>query len=127
MAYIFANPNPKGARVGDCVIRALSLALKKPWKEIYTELAVYGYSMSDMPSANAVWDAMLRDHGLIRKGIPDKCGSGCYTVKDFCRDNPQGLFVLGTGNHVVTVINGDYMDTWDSGEEIPMYYYEGGI
>lgn len=127
MAFLFVNPNPKGARVGDCVIRALSLALGKTWAETYAELAVYGYSMSDMPSSNAVWDNMLRDHGFIRKGIPDTCGSGCYTVKDFCRDNPQGLFVLGTGNHVVTVINGDYMDSWDSGEEIPMYYYEGGL
>lgn len=29
MAFIFDNPNPSNALVGDCVIRAISIALKK--------------------------------------------------------------------------------------------------
>ena len=42
----------------------------------------------------------------------------------FSYDHPEGEYILGTGNHVVTVINGDYYDTWDSGNEIPIYYFE---
>ena len=38
-------------------------------------------------------------------------------------DNPEGKYLLATGTHVVTVIDGDYYDTWDSGDEIPIYYF----
>lgn len=31
MAYIYYNPNPRGKRVGDCVIRAISKNLEQPW------------------------------------------------------------------------------------------------
>ena len=36
---------------------------------------------------------------------------------------PKGTYVLGTGNHVVAVVNGDYYDMWDSGDEIPAYVW----
>lgn len=123
MGYIKVNPNPSNKAVGDCVIRALSLALDKSWKETYALLALYGYSMNDMPSSNAVWDAVLLDNGFERDVVHEQCPSGCYTVSDFCADRPFGTFVLGTGTHVVTIKNGCYMDSWDSGDEIPIYYY----
>jgi hypothetical protein len=44
-------------------------------------------------------------------------------VEDFCRDNPEGTYVLGTGSHAIAVIDGNYYDAWDSGREQPMYYY----
>ena len=33
--WVFYNPNPKGARVGDCAIRAVSKALNLTWEEAY--------------------------------------------------------------------------------------------
>ena len=42
----------------------------------------------------------------------------------FGRDHPQGLYVLATGTHVITVIDGDYYDSWDSGDKIPLYYFK---
>ena len=126
MAYIFENPNPRKRKVGDCVIRALSIGLDQPWDDIYYQLSGYGYDAKDMMSSNAVWDEMLRDYGFSRRVVQDRCKNGCYTIHDFCRDNRTGLYVLGTGSHVVTVKNGDYFDTWDSGDEVPMYFYERG-
>lgn len=120
--YIYENMNPKYARVGDCVIRALSSNMKRSWDSVYSELAGYGYSMKDMPSSNAVFNALLKDHGYKREIISDQCPE-CYTVRDFCRDHPNGFYILGTGSHVISVKNGDYYDTWDSGNEIPVYYY----
>ena len=46
-----------------------------------------------------------------------------YTVRDFCRDNPHGIFILALSGHVLAVIDGNYYDSWDSGEEIPVYYW----
>ena len=122
MAFLMLNPNPKNARVGDCVIRALSIATRKSWEDIYTALAVYGFMLCDLPSSNAVWGQYLKDLGYERKIVIDTCPD-CYTVKDFCRDNPSGTFILGTGTHVVAVVNGNYCDTWDSGDEVPIYYW----
>lgn len=123
MAFLMLNPNPKNARVGDCVVRALSIATRRTWEDIYTALTVYGFMLCDMPSSNAVWGAYLKDLGYKRNIITDSCPD-CYTVRRFCEENPSGTYILGTGSHVVAVVNGNYCDTWDSGDEVPIYYWE---
>lgn len=122
MAFIEYNANPAGRRVGDCTVRAISKALGKDWEDVYSGLFVEGYSMSDMPSANSVWGAYLRDHGFTRQIIPDYVPID-YTVRDFCEDHPTDTYILAIDGHVVCVIDGDYYDAWDSGNEIPHYYW----
>lgn len=81
-------------------------------------IMIYGFMMSDMPSANRVWREYLRSKGFKKYLIPDSCPN-CYTVKDFCIDHPIGTYILGidgsSSGHVVVVKNGDYYDSWDSG------------
>ena len=120
--WVQQNNNPKNKRVGDCVVRALSTALEKEWEEIYADLCLQGLLYSDLPTANSVWGAFLAEKGYIREAIPNTCR--CYTVNDFCADNPEGVFILGTGTHAVTVIDGNYFDVWDSGDETPIYYFK---
>ena len=60
--YQYWNPNPAAAKVGDCTVRAISKATKQTWEETYIQLALYGLMLSDMPSANAVWGAYLKDY-----------------------------------------------------------------
>lgn len=121
--YIYFNPNPIKLSVGDCTIRAISGALNISWKQTYIYLVVQGFLMFDMPSANRVWGEFLRKRGFKKYQIPDTCPD-CYTIKDFCVDNPKGTYILGTGEHVVCVKDGAYLDSWDSGNEIPIYYFK---
>lgn len=123
MGWIFYNPNPYSNLVGDCTVRALTLALNSDWRSIYIRLVVEGYSLGDMPSANEVWGSLLRKEGFERKIIPNECPN-CYTIRQFAEDNKKGIYILATGSHVVTVKDGSYYDTWDSGNEIPIYYWE---
>ena len=123
MSYIFYNPNPLKLSVGDCTIRAISKVTGMNWKETYLHLLLQGYIMSDMPSANRVWGELLKNFGFNRHLLPDTCPD-CYTVKDFCYDHPIGSYILGTGEHVVAVVDGNYYDSWDSGNEIPIYFFE---
>ena len=123
MGFIYVNPNPENNITGDCTIRALSLVLNKDWDSTYVELAVYGFMLKDMPSSNRTWSFMLYEHGFIRSVIPNTCPD-CYTIRQFCLDHPQGVYLLATGTHVVAVINGNYYDSWDSGNEVPIYYWK---
>lgn len=121
--YIPYNPNPSGFRVGDCAVRALSKALNQSWAQTYAGLTAYGFMMSDMPSANSVWGTYLKKNGFKRY-IVDDHDRDYYTVEDFCLDNPSGTYVLAIDGHVVCVVNGYYYDSWDSGREIPIYYWK---
>ena len=120
--YKEKNLNPSGKRTVDCVVRAIAYATGSTWERTYLELTMEGYEKHDMPSSNAVWDSYLRKKGFERHLIPNTCPM-CYTVKDFCKDHPNGMYVLATGTHVLAVEQGDYYDTWDSGDEVPIYYY----
>ena len=120
--YIRYNPNPTGRNVGDCAVRAVSKALGIDWETAYLNIARNGFMMGDMPSSDSVWGAVLRQNGFYRKTVPNTCPD-CYTADDFCRDNPEGVFVLGFGGHVATVIDGDLYDSWNSSNEIPVYVW----
>lgn len=120
--YVFFNNNPKGLKIGDCVVRAISAAMSKSWEQVYVDLCVEGYELRDMPNANAVWDTYLRENGYVRHSIPDTCPA-CYTIGQFAADHPQGTYIVATGTHVVCVRNAEILDNWDSSSEIPAYYY----
>ena len=121
--YIYYNPNPANKTVGDCVIRGISTILKKRWELIYDDLVRLGREMYDMPSSNEVWSEYLYLKNFSRRIIPDTCPA-CYTVRRFCDDHKKGAYLLATGSHVIAVIDGNYYDTWDSGDEIPVYYFK---
>ena len=90
--------------------------------------------MADMPNSNRVWKEYLKNAGYSEELIINTCPR-CYTVKQFCTQHPNGRYLLSTteytltskiivtGSHVVTVIDGDYYDTWDSGDDIPLSYF----
>lgn len=117
--WIKCNNNPCKKDVNDCVVRAISKFTGKSWDYTFIQLSIYCIQKCDMPESNDVWEEYLHDLGCTR--------SMCFTqhnVKDFCKKHPHGKYILCTYQHVVTVIDGDYYDTWDSGNEIPIYYWK---
>lgn len=43
--YVFYNNNPKGKQVGDCTVRAISLATEQDWNKVYLDLCLQGYML----------------------------------------------------------------------------------
>lgn len=120
----YYNPNPvRSDGVGDCAVRAISKALGLSWEEAFSRLAMSAYLMGDMPSSDAVWGAVLRKEGFVRKVVPNACPD-CYTVGDFAADHPEGVYVVKSSGHVAVVEDGTLYDSFDSSGAVPMYYWK---
>lgn len=120
--YTHFNPNPKGKSTGDCVIRMICAIRGIKWAQAYLELSQIVLEEYEMPSDNDIWELYLIDLGFKKRLLPDYCPR-CYTVSHFTYDNPEGIFVVCTGSHVVAVIDGSYYDAWDSGNETVNYIF----
>ena len=118
--FINYNANPSGKATGDCVIRAISTITGLPWRTVHWDLAQLSNESYQMMDDNVVWHEYLYDLGFDVKTISWPCAR----VKDFCRCFPRGRYILGTGKHVIAVIDGDYYDTWDSGNELAVFYWQ---
>lgn len=123
MSYQYFNPNPSQKAVGDCVIRAICRAFGYEWERAYIETCIQGFAMHDISASDSVWGAYLRNHGYKQYSVPDICPD-CYTLAQFAEEHQNGTYVVKTDNHVTTVVNGIYYDSWDSGNKVVIYYYQ---
>ena len=119
--YKELNLNPAGRRTTDCVIRAIAKVLDADWETVYDAIAKEGRRTYDMMDANHVWVRWLERHGFKLSSIPNTCPD-CYTVSMFCKDQQNGTYILCTGSHAVAVIDGDWYDSFDSGDAVPIFY-----
>lgn len=121
--WILYNPNPTTDKANDCSIRAYCAAEDLEWDDAYDTACQYGKSNNLMPNDNANCKNILEaEYGYTfvklskeEKGI---------TVKEFAIKHSEGTYVLSVPSHLVTVINGEYYDTWDSGDKKVKAYYK---
>lgn len=121
--YRYFNNNPLGRNtVGDCAVRAVSKALHISWDDAHDLLADMSKQMGTIMNDNDVISAVLRMNGFYKENLP--CTNrDCYTIREFAIDNPVGTYVVGTGSHVVCIIDGCYYDSWQSGDESVIYFW----
>lgn len=122
MSFKYYNPNPDGKHVGDCVIRALTLLFDDSWENIFIDLTMQSAVMYDLQNSNAVWAKYLKLNGYHQYTVPDTCHY-CYTIARFCTEHHNGKYLVAAGSHVVAVVDGDYYDTSDTGQEVVTYYF----
>ena len=120
--WIDYNPNPEGRRIDDCAIRALCKALGVNWDEASVMLSAKSLALKTTQTDKATVNAVLHQYGFRRELIPDTCPD-CYTAEDFCMDHPAGIFLLCFDHHIAVVEDGHLFDSWDSGKEIPIFYW----
>lgn len=120
--YIHQNLNPYNEDVDDCVIRAIALATGRSWQFIFWDLSVRAALVGDLPNANRVWIPYLQEQGFTKHNLPDTCPV-CYTFKQFTKDHRHGIYILGDGQHAVAVVDGNYIDTYDSGKRTVLFYF----
>lgn len=121
--YRYYNPNPKGKKTTDCVIRMLTKIFGLTWREAYLSLSEIVLEEYEMPSSNNIWERYLKYNGFRKRLLPNTCPD-CYTLNDFVYDHPIGTYVACTNTHVIAVENGCFFDAWDSGDEVITYFFE---
>ena len=121
--WIKYNANPAKKQVPDCVIRAVAVALNLSWLQVSDELYEVARSEYSVTCDDHVWGRYLYMRGFRPFLLPENCPE-CVTIKRFTKMFPNGVYIIGTGSHAVAVINGDYYDSWDSGNEVPSFFWK---
>ena len=110
---------------GDCTVRALCKALGIDWLSAYDLLVSKGRDMQRMPDSIETIKGVLSDFDFVYTGLKIERGKRRPTVADFASAHPTGRYVLSVASHMVTVINGDWYDTWDCGGRCVYSYWSG--
>ena len=113
------NPNPKERNIGDCTIRSYCAAFGISWDKAFDIASIVAKEESSM--IQYVADKVLTekfncvvDEKYNKKTVK---GKDRITVNEFAMSHPYGTYILHVPKHQVTVINGIYWDSWDSGQK----------
>ena len=126
MSYKYYQPNKKDLKdeYGDCVIRALTKALNMEWLQVFDEMQPISREMQVPFDCRPCYEKYIESKGLKYIGISNKKGTKRPTVDRFAKDHTTGTYILRVAHHLVTVVDGIYYDTWDSGEKSLYGYWE---
>ena len=119
--FHYYNANPKGRMTGDCVIRAISTAMERPYNDVYEELFQFSLKNGYMLNDKKCYEKYLESKGWIKNAQPRKKDNTKYTGKEFCEEiqthrhwySPYIIAHIG-GHHIVAIMFGKVNDTWDS-------------
>ena len=124
--FTYYNANPKDKRVGDCVIRALSLTPNYDWYKVYDELCIIGRQFGCTPTCDLAWEAWLKQHGYVRYKQPKRENGRLYMLREFvCSKliSDDDLVVAVVSGHVTFIKERKIQDTWNcAGYKVRRYY-----
>ena len=109
--YIQFNANPKKRKVGDCVIRAISLALNTAY-DVEVRLLINNSEYFNC-------DLLVKDcYGKLLDDLGYKKYYGYgRTVKEVAEDFYDKKLVVRVPSHVDACLYGDVYDVWNSSHE----------
>lgn len=126
VGYENKNINPKGKKTGDCVVRALALALGRDYVDVYKELFDISLATGYIINDKRVEEKFLASHGFVKHKQPKKPSGKKYLIGEIdklCRDK---VIVISCAHHLTVVIGGTLMDSWDCrGKCISNYFTLG--
>ena len=110
----------KKSKNGDCVARAISIATKTDYKEVWEELCDIGKSLGQFSNSNIVWQMYLQNRGWhknsLGKPMPQISALKLKRAIVDCK--------VGYGSHLCAVVDGDLNDLWDCRDRLAYSYWE---
>lgn len=120
------NPNPLGKEVGDCTIRALCAVTGKSWYEIYDIMSDLGKKLAcpfNYIDEIKDFDYHTELFGMVRHKVTREKGKKAMSVAQFCKEHPEGKYILRLSHHHMGVVNGEYCELYPSWEKKTVYTY----
>lgn len=103
----------KKDRIGDCVVRALTIATGEDYQEVRRELWWTSYKNGDMPNSKANSEEFLKKRGFIKEKKIKGFRLADYPV------NPKETYVVVLANHLTCLDQGLVRDIWDCRSSYP--------
>lgn len=129
ISYRNENINFKNKKTGDCVVRALSKASGKDYKQVAQELfdlyMKYGYMMNDKHT----YEKWLETNGFIKYKQPRWDDGSKYLVGEIeSLIRAKDKVVISCANHLTCVYENELIDLWDCrGKCIGNYWVKRGV
>ena len=139
-AYKYYNANTRNKDVGDCVKRAISLALGRDYDEVSAELNKLKHDLhAEAFNLPWVYSRYLRKFNIVPENL-NPTAENSVTESEFAEAHPNGTYILEVGkaklssysrfksyppaDHLVTIIDGDIYDSWDSSDDVVHVVYK---
>ena len=101
---------PSKKKRGDCVVRAITIALGKPYEEVFNALCDLAKETGFFPNDDETYGLYLKNNGWI-KNKPQYFDK---TLKPLELFNSKGITaIVKTRGHLVCVSEGKIFDTYD--------------
>lgn len=120
--YVYFQPNKFDLKDegSDCMIRALAKSENKDWDSTYEMLFMISRKYHYVFNDKRLFPSLFSELNYDKISIPVVKGHKRKTVLEFSKEHEEGIYVLQVAHHLVTVVNGQYFDTWDCGIK-PIY------
>ena len=111
--FVFLNINPDLEDIGDCVVRAITLASGLDY-DIIEEKLYYTSQLLECPERCVCCYSFLLDAVFQYEPV------NCYglSVEDFAEIYNKGIYLVRIEGHLTCIIDGEIYDTWDCSKEI---------
>lgn len=124
--FMYYNAHPKNLLVGDCVKRAITVATGMDYMEVQRELNRYKKITgakdfnSDYNPHKYVENVL---HG-VKLSFPAQKGKPRMNGERFCKQYPNGRYILNMAGHWSCCVDGVILDTWDTSEKCVYTAYQ---
>ena len=111
--FRYLNLNPDGEKVGDCVTRAIALAMDMDYFDVSEDLVLSARQLNCDKLYVCYYSNLLNN---IYDLEPVECEG--YTVNEFADLHPYGSYIIRMDSHLSCLIDGCVYDIWDCRNEI---------
>jgi hypothetical protein len=94
----------------DCVVRSISIAIRKPYAETFRELMLLGLEVGAYPNHEKVWVKYLEGQGFVKHKPPRDAWGKLIKLADW---DFGGVAVVKNSGHLTVVDGGTVRDSWD--------------
>ena len=94
----------------DCVIRSISIAMRKPYSEVFRDLMAIGLEVGAYPNHDKVWVPYVEAHGFVKTKPPRDANGKLIKLLNW---DFKGRAVVKNSGHLTAVDGGFLIDTGD--------------